>query len=60
LEKHLNRLPYGYLIDNYTGAPRAGDDASDIACFDFGDLPEVAFESHKKFIRIYLSAYASK
>ena len=47
-------------MDNYTGAPRAGDDASDIAWFDFGDLPEVAFESHKKFIRIYLSAYASK
>jgi len=59
-DKYNTVLMIGYLIENYTGTPRAGDDASDIACFDFDDLPEVAFESHKKFIRIYFSAYASK
>ena len=59
-DKYNTVLMIGYLIENYIGTPRAGDDASDIACFDFDNLPEVAFESHKKFIRIYLSAYASK
>ena len=57
-EQYNTVLMIGYLIENYTGIPRAGDDASDINCFDFSDLPEVAFDSHKKFIRIYLSAYA--
>ena len=37
-DKYNTVLIIGYLIDNYTGAPRAGDDASDIACFDFGGL----------------------
>ena len=59
-DKYNTVLMIGYLIENYTGTPKAGDDASDIACFDLDDLPEVAFESHKKFIRIYLSSYASK
>jgi len=53
-------LMLGYLIGNYTGTPIAGDDAAEIACFDFDNLPEVAFDSHQKFIRIYLSAYAFK
>ncbi|MDX2439297.1 MAG: NUDIX hydrolase [Desulfobacterales bacterium] len=59
-DKYNTVLMIGYLIENYIGTPKAGDDASDIACFDFDNLPEVAFESHKKFIRIYLSAYVSK
>ena len=50
-------LMVGYLIKNYTGILKAGDDASDAAYFNYEDLPEIAFESHMKFIRIYYSAY---
>ena len=52
-------LMVGYLVKSYSGLLKAGDDASDVAYFDFESLPEVAFDSHKKFIRIYYSAYAS-
>lgn len=58
-DRYNTVLMIGYHIKSYTGTPKAGDDASDLACFDFVDLPEIAFESHKKFIRIYFSAYAS-
>ena len=59
-DKYNTVLMIGYLVESYMGTPKAGDDASDIDCFDFDDLPEVAFESHIKFIRIYLSAYAQR
>ncbi|MBW1899291.1 MAG: NUDIX hydrolase [Deltaproteobacteria bacterium] len=48
----------GYLVRNFSGDPMAGDDASDIGCFGPDDLPEIAFESHRQFIRIFYSAYA--
>jgi len=51
-------LMLGYLIKNYTGILKSGDDASDAAYFNYNELPEIAFESHLKFIRIYYSAYA--
>jgi ADP-ribose pyrophosphatase YjhB (NUDIX family) len=44
-------LMVGYLVKDYSGAPIAGDDASDAAYFHIDELPEIAFESHKKFIR---------
>ncbi len=52
-------LMVGYLIKNYSGHHKAGDDASDLAYFHPDELPEIAFESHKKFIRIYYAAYAA-
>ena len=48
----------GYLVKIYSGLLKAGDDASEAAYFHPDELPEVAFESHKKFIRIYYAAYA--
>ena len=52
-------LMVGYLVKSYSGKPVAGDDATEIACFHYHDLPEVAFNSHLNFIRIYYAAYAT-
>ena len=52
-------LMIGYLVKNFTGNPIAGDDADEVACFHYAELPEIAFESHLRFIRIYYTAYAS-
>lgn len=43
-------LMAGYFVKDYSGTPEAGDDASDLGFFDPEELPEIAFESHKKFI----------
>ena len=53
-------LMVGYLVESYSGALKAGDDASDAAYFYPDELPEIAFKSHMRFIRIYYAAYASK
>ncbi len=44
-------LLVGYLVTECTGSLVAGDDASDIGFFSYCNLPEIAFESHMKFIR---------
>ena len=49
-------LMIGYLVKSYNGRLRAGDDAMDVAYFPTKNFPEIAFESHKKFIQIYYSA----
>jgi ADP-ribose pyrophosphatase YjhB (NUDIX family) len=52
-------LMVGYLVKSYTGTPVAGDDAMDVAFVDYDHLPEIAFESHLNFIRIYYAGYTS-
>jgi len=54
--QHASVLLVGYLVTSFIGALRAGDDASDVAYFPRDGLPDIAFESHKRFIRSY---YAS-
>jgi 8-oxo-dGTP diphosphatase len=51
-------LLIGYLIENYSGDPVAGDDASELAFFAITSLPELAFSSHHRFVRIFCAAYA--
>jgi ADP-ribose pyrophosphatase YjhB (NUDIX family) len=57
-EQYHTVLMVGYLIKDYSGSLEPGDDASDAAYFNYDDLPEVAFQSHMNFIRIYYSAYS--
>lgn len=52
-------LMMGYLVNNYSGTLVAGDDASEAEYFHLDDLPEIAFDSHNSFIRIYYSTYSS-
>jgi len=51
-------LIVGYLVRHYSGTLIAGDDADDTARFHYAELPEIAFESHERFIRIYYASYA--
>lgn len=44
-------LLVGYWVTAYSGNLIAGDDASDVAYFPPANLPEIAFESHLKFIQ---------
>jgi 8-oxo-dGTP diphosphatase len=52
-------LMVGYLIRQYTGTLIAGDDADDAVYFHYDELPEIAFESHERFIRMYYASYAA-
>ena len=52
-------LMAGYLVKRYTGVLKAGDDASDASYFRKDELPEIAFESHRKFVRKYYCDDAS-
>jgi len=51
-------LMTGFLIRSYSGNLYAGDDADDARWFSYEDCFEIAFDSHKKFIKLYYSAYA--
>ncbi len=51
-------LMIGYLVRTYEGTPRAGDDASALAFFPEKELPEIAFDSHRRFVRLYYAAYS--
>lgn len=57
-EQYHTVLMVGYLIKDYSGSLEPGDDAADAAYFKYDELPEIAFQSHMKFIRIYYSAYS--
>ena len=52
-------LIVGYLIRQYNGSLIAGDDADDAIYFHYTELPEIAFESHARFIRMYYTSYES-
>ena len=47
----------GYVVTHFSGSAEAGDDASAVGFFNQKDLPEIAFESHRSFIRLYYSTY---
>ena len=47
-------LLMGFLVRNWAGMPVAGDDADDARFFPLEALPEIAFQSHRHFIRNYL------
>ncbi len=51
-------LMVGYLVHEYSGRLIGGGDATEVAYFHPDKLPEIAFKSHRDFIRIYYSAYA--
>jgi len=57
--QYLSVLLVGYLVKNYSGKLIAGDDAAEAAYFTYNNLPEIAFESHLQFIRIYYASYAA-
>ncbi|MGE0084960.1 MAG: NUDIX hydrolase [Desulfococcaceae bacterium] len=41
-----------FLVTEFHGEPVPGDDACDLAFFSPEKLPEIAFETHRKFIRL--------
>lgn len=43
-------LMAGYLIKDFDGVLSPGDDASEAAWFAYAELPEIAFDSHRRFI----------
>ncbi len=47
-------LLMGFLVHHWEGAPVAGDDADEARFFSLEALPEIAFQSHRHFIRRYL------
>ncbi|RJP84103.1 MAG: NUDIX hydrolase [Desulfobacteraceae bacterium] len=49
----------GFLVTSFSGGLIAGDDADEAGWFAADNLPEIAFDSHRKFIRIYYTAYAN-
>lgn len=54
-DKNDTILMLGYLVKDFKGNPKAGDDASDVAWFFTNSLPEIAFESHIRFLKMALA-----
>ena len=50
-------LIVGYLVRSVSGILQPGDDASAADYFPIERLPEIAFSSHRHFIRITHAAY---
>jgi 8-oxo-dGTP diphosphatase len=49
LEYH-SVLMVGYLITDFQGVLKAGDDASQVRWFACDELPSIAFDSHRRFL----------
>lgn len=47
-----------YLVRTFSGRVIAGDDVSDAGFYDKDQLPDIAFNSHRHFIRHYYSSYS--
>jgi 8-oxo-dGTP diphosphatase len=52
-DRYGSVLMVGYLVKQYAGTLKPGDDASDAAYFHPEKLPEIAFSSHLHFINMY-------
>ena len=52
-------LMIGYLVKSYSGLLCTGYDASEAEWFNYKELPEIAFNSHLMFIRIYYASYSN-
>lgn len=50
-------LMLGFLVRQFSGNLQPGDDASAAAYYPIAQLPEIAFASHRHFIRITHAAY---
>ena len=53
-------LIVGYLVTNFEGEIKAGDDASDIDFFFYENLPEIAFKSHRYFTALFFKSIKNK
>ncbi|MFW6052459.1 MAG: NUDIX domain-containing protein [Desulfosalsimonas sp.] len=58
-KKYETIMMMGFLVRSYSGTPVAGDDAEEVGWFDPDRLPEIAFASHRSFIRIYYAGYSA-
>ncbi len=45
-------LVIGYLVKRFRGKLKAGDDADAVQWFELNQMPEIAFSSHRRFIKI--------
>lgn len=54
--QYYSVLIIGYLVKSFTGTLQPGDDASEVAYFLRDKLPDIAFESHRRFIDSYFTS----
>ncbi len=54
--RNINVIILFYLSKEASGKPVAGDDASEVKCFQFNNLPiNIAFDLHRKLINNYFA-----
>ncbi len=56
-ERYDTVLMIGYLVKDFSGSLKAGDDAAEVKYFHPDSLPEIAFNSHREFIREYYQKF---